>query len=43
MGIERTSDDGHGWWDQSTRKVYGRRRLRPKEHNEETLERVYNP
>ncbi|KAL2893482.1 Protein FAR1-RELATED SEQUENCE 2 [Bienertia sinuspersici] len=34
LGIERTGGEGRGWWDPSVRKVYGRRRIRPKDQNQ---------
>ncbi|KAL2901608.1 Protein FAR1-RELATED SEQUENCE 7, partial [Bienertia sinuspersici] len=37
LGIERTSGEGGGWWDPSVRKVYGRRRIRPKDQNQRHL------
>ncbi|KAL2894513.1 Protein FAR1-RELATED SEQUENCE 2 [Bienertia sinuspersici] len=37
MGIEPNENDAYCWWDQSSRKVFGRRRLHPKEDNERHL------
>ncbi|KAL2927656.1 Protein FAR1-RELATED SEQUENCE 12 [Bienertia sinuspersici] len=37
MGIERNENDAYCWWDQSSRKVFGRRRLGPTEDNERHL------
>ncbi|KAL2942736.1 Protein FAR-RED ELONGATED HYPOCOTYL 3 [Bienertia sinuspersici] len=37
LGIERTGGEGGGWWDPSVRKVYGRRRIRPKDQNQRHL------
>ncbi|KAL2935405.1 Protein FAR-RED ELONGATED HYPOCOTYL 3 [Bienertia sinuspersici] len=37
LGIERTGSEGGGWWDPTVRKVYGRRRIRPKDQNQRNL------
>ncbi|KAL2929683.1 Protein FAR1-RELATED SEQUENCE 5 [Bienertia sinuspersici] len=37
LGIERTGGEGGGWWDPSVRKVYGCRRIRPKDQNQRHL------
>ncbi|KAL2942052.1 Protein FAR1-RELATED SEQUENCE 2, partial [Bienertia sinuspersici] len=37
LGIERTDSEGVGWWNPSMRKVYGRRRIRPKDQNQRHL------
>ncbi|KAL2937975.1 Elongation factor 4 [Bienertia sinuspersici] len=34
LGIERTGGEGGGWWDPSVRKVFGLRRICPKDQNQ---------
>ncbi|XP_056691960.1 protein FAR1-RELATED SEQUENCE 6-like [Spinacia oleracea] len=44
IGIKTTDgDDFMDWWDPSSKRVFGRRRLRPKENNKQHLERSAVP
>ncbi|XP_021847254.2 protein FAR1-RELATED SEQUENCE 6 [Spinacia oleracea] len=44
IGIKRTDgDDFMDWWDPSSKRVFGRRRIRPKENNKQHLERSAVP
>ena len=46
VGIRKTGNVGDNsicWWDPDARNVFGRRRLRPREHNERALKRIAQP
>ena len=43
MGIKRTSDDAHGWCDQSTRKCIRVVSYVQRNTTKDILKRVYNP
>lgn len=43
VGIVRSGPETSGWWDPSVRRVYGRRRLRPKDQNQQHLQRTAVP
>ncbi|KAL2901821.1 Protein FAR-RED ELONGATED HYPOCOTYL 3 [Bienertia sinuspersici] len=43
LGIEKTGGKGGGWWVPSVHKVYGRRRIRPKDQNQRHLTKNVAP
>ncbi|XP_021722770.1 protein FAR1-RELATED SEQUENCE 1-like [Chenopodium quinoa] len=43
MGIEHKDNDAQCWWDESSCKVFGRRRVRPREQNKRHLKKSVVP